>query len=182
MSLKIKVMEHMKPLMEHTKQTGILTVHVTVMVIMAASLFAPFRMLAAGVQANSAVVGPTVENALAADEALAKAFRDNDADGITRWLDTGWAVISGTGGVGEGPSVFPDGIRSGYLMRKTMELSEPRVRLFGDMALVTTKVKTSGMFQGKPFDVTERQTDVLRWANGGWKCVLTHETIISHNS
>jgi hypothetical protein len=49
------------------------------------------------------------------------------------------------------------------------------------MALVTTKVKTSGIFQGKPFDVVERQTDVLRWANGGWKCVLTHETIISHN-
>ena len=59
-----------------------------------------------------------------------------------------------------------------------MELSEPRVRLFGDIALVTTKVKTSGMFQGKPFDIVERQTDVLRWENGGWKCVLTHETII----
>ena len=148
-----------------------------VMVILAASLFAPFRMFGASVSANLAV-GPTVENALMADDSLAKAIGDNDADGIARWLDKDWAVISGTGGVGEGPSIFPDGVRSRVLTRKTMELSEPRVRLFGDIALVTTKVKTSGMFQGKPFDIVERQTDVLRWENGGWKCVLTHETII----
>ena len=50
------------------------------------------------------------------------------------------------------------------------------MRLYGNIALVTTKVKTSGTFQGKPFDVSERQTDVLRWRQGGWKIVLTHET------
>jgi ketosteroid isomerase-like protein len=95
-------------------------------------------------------------------------------------LDKDWIVISTTGGVGEGPSIFPDGIKSGYLTRKTMELSEPRVRLYGKVAVVTTKVKTSGTFQGKPFAVLERQTDVLRWENGGWKCVLTHETKIQN--
>jgi ketosteroid isomerase-like protein len=173
MSFKIKVMEYMKP-------TKVTIMYALVIVVTALSLLTPSRMFAAGIHTNPAV-GPTVENALAADEALAKAFRDNDADGIASWLDTGWAVISGTGGVGEGPAVFPSGIKSGYLTRKTMELSEPRVRLFGDIALVTTKLKTSGTFQGKPFDVVERQTDVLHWVDGGWKCVLTHETIISHN-
>jgi ketosteroid isomerase-like protein len=64
------------------------------------------------------------------------------------------------------------------LTRKTFEISEPRVRLYGNTALVTTEVKTSGTFQGKPFDVTERQTDVWLWKDGGWKCVLTHETKI----
>jgi ketosteroid isomerase-like protein len=171
MSIKIKAMEHMK-------QTGKRAMHAVIMI--AASLIVPFKMLGADPSVHLAI-GPTVENALAADDSLAKAIGDNDPDGIAHWLDKDWAVISGTGGVGEGPSIFPDGIRSGVLSRKTMELSEPRVRLFGDMALVTTKVKTSGLFQGKPFDVVERQTDVLRWENGGWKCVLTHETIISHN-
>jgi len=122
--------------------------------------------------------GPTAENALAADQELARAIRENDADGIERMLTNDWAVISATGGVGEGKSIFPSGIRSGYLMRKTFEISEPRVRLYGDVAVVTTKVKTSGTFQGKPFDVTERQTDVLRWENGGWKVCLSHETKI----
>lgn len=125
--------------------------------------------------------GPTAESALAADEALARAIRENNAEEIVRLLDDGWTVISTAGRVGEGPSVFPDGIMSGGLKREIFELSEPRVRLNGDTALVTSKVKTSGTFRGKPFDVTERQTDVLHWTNGGWKCILTHETKIQNN-
>ena len=39
-------------------------------------------------------------------------------------------------------------------------------------------MKAAGALQGKPFDVTERQTDVWVWRNGGWLCVLTHETKI----
>lgn len=144
--------------------------------VVACSLVAPARMSAAG---PNPAPGPTAENALAAEEEIARAMRDNDAAAISRLLDNSWAVVATSGGVGEGPSIFPDGIKSDYLTRKTYELSEPRVRLYGDTALVTTKVKTSGMFQGKPFDVTERQTDVLRWQDGSWKCVLTHETKIA---
>jgi ketosteroid isomerase-like protein len=125
--------------------------------------------------------GPTAENALAAEQEIARAMGNNDADGITRFLADDWAVIATSGGVGEGKSIFADGIKSGYLTRKTFEISEPRVRLYGDVALVTTKVQTSGMFQGRPFDVTERQTDVLVWKDGGWKSVLTHETKIQNN-
>ena len=145
------------------------------MIMVTGFLFAPLKMFGLGYQPKD-VVGPTVENALAADQELAKAMRENDTAGIYRMLDKDWAVISTSGGLGEGPSVFPDGIRSGYLTRKTYELSEPRVRLYGNIALVTTKVKLSGTFAGKAFDVTERQTDVLRWADGHWKCLLTHET------
>jgi ketosteroid isomerase-like protein len=105
----------------------------------------------------------------------------NEADGITRSLADDWIVIATSGAVAEGKSVFADGIKSGFLTRKTFEISEPRVRLYGDVALVTTKVQTSGVLQGKPFDVTERQTDVLVWKDGGWKSVLTHETKIQNN-
>jgi ketosteroid isomerase-like protein len=147
------------------------------------TILAPLTL--AGAQAPAAAearaaAGPTVESALAADEELARAIRENDADGIARMLADDWVVVAGTGGVGEGKSVFPDGIRAGVLTRKTFEISEPRVRIYGNVALVTTKVQTSGTFQGKPFDVIERQTDVLLWKQGGWKAVLTHETIIKH--
>jgi ketosteroid isomerase-like protein len=125
-----------------------------------------------------AETGPTTASALKADDDLARAIRENNADAIALLLDKDWAVISTNGGVGEGASIFPDGIKSGGLTRTTFETSEPRVRLFDKIALVTTKVKTSGMFGGKPFDVTERQTDVWLWKDGGWKCVLTHETKI----
>jgi ketosteroid isomerase-like protein len=122
--------------------------------------------------------GPTAASVLAADDALSTAIRENNADGITGWLDKDWAVISTRGEVGEGVSIFPSGIQSGVLRRTTFETSEPRVRIYGDVALVTTKVKTSGVLGGKPFDVLERQTDVWLWKDGAWKCILTHETKI----
>ena len=122
--------------------------------------------------------GPTAVSALAADDDLSKQIRENNADGIAHWLDKDWAVVSANGDVGEGPSIFPDGIKTGGLTRTTFETSEPRVRVYENIALVTTKVKTSGMFGGKPFAVLERQTDTWLWKDGGWKCVLTHETRI----
>jgi len=146
-----------------------------ILVIITGFLLAPIQMFG-GAGNEKPSPGPTVENVLAADQELARALRENDTAGIYHLLDKDWAVISTRGGIGEGPSIFPDGIRTGHLTRKTYELSEPRVRLFGDIALVTTKVKTSGMFEGKSFDVKERQTDTWLWKNGAWKCILTHES------
>lgn len=119
---------------------------------------------------------PTADNALAADLALARAMQANDSAGIISLLDKDWAVIATTGAIAEGPQVFPSGIASGYLTRTKFVLSEPRVRVFGDTAVVTSKVALAGVFKGKPFDVAERQTDVWVWRDGAWKCVLTHET------
>jgi ketosteroid isomerase-like protein len=114
--------------------------------------------------------------ALAVVQEMARAMRENDADGIERLLADDWAVISARGGLAEGKSVFPDGIKSGHLTRKIFDMSEPRVRLYGNIALVTTKLHLAGTFSGKSFDVKERETDVLHWHNGAWKIVLTHES------
>lgn len=121
--------------------------------------------------------GPTAESVLAAEEGLAKAMRENNAEAIPTYLSDDWAVVTGHGDVGEGKTIFPDGIKSGYLTRTTFDMSEPRVRLYGDTALVTFKLHLAGTFGGKPFDVTERETDVWNWKDGKWKCVLSHETL-----
>jgi ketosteroid isomerase-like protein len=154
----------------------IISVFVLALGLTASLLIAPSATL--GTVSAKPATGPTAENALAAEQEIARVMRDNDGDGITRLLADDWIVIATTGGIGEGKSIFADGIRSGFLTRKTFEISDPRVRLYGNVALVTTKVTTSGMLQSKPFDVTERQTDVLVWKDGGWKSVLTHETKI----
>jgi ketosteroid isomerase-like protein len=132
--------------------------------------------ISAAAKTPKAETGPTAESALAADQELAKALRENDADAILRYLSDDWAVITTHGDIGEGKMIFPSGIKSGYRTLKTFEISEPRVRLFGDTALVTTKVRIAGIFGGKPFDIGERQTDVWVWKDGAWKCVLTHES------
>ncbi|MGA2537877.1 MAG: nuclear transport factor 2 family protein [Terracidiphilus sp.] len=120
--------------------------------------------------------GPTAEGVWAAEVEFARALQNNDPDGIARCLSNDWAVISARGGVGEGKSIFPEGIKQGHLTRKAYEVSEPRLRLYGNVALVTAKVHTAGTFGGKPFDVMERETDVWVWKDGSWKCILTHET------
>jgi ketosteroid isomerase-like protein/uncharacterized protein YciI len=120
--------------------------------------------------------GPTVQNALAADQGLAKALQNNDTAGIVSMLDKDWAVITTQGDIAEGPGVFPSGIRTGYRTLTAMELSEPRVRLFGNVALVTTKIRLAGQRGGKTFDMDERQTDTWLWKDGSWKCILTQES------
>lgn len=144
-------------------------------VIVVALLAAPILVPAAAASDDMSA-GPTAASALAADEKLATAMRNNDSQGIEDMLDDGWAVVATTGAIAEGKDVFPSGIKSGYLIRKTFELIDPRVKVYGDTAVVTSKVTLSGIFGGKPFNVMERQTDVLVWRDGAWKCILTHET------
>jgi ketosteroid isomerase-like protein len=159
---------------EPTKREGIPVLNGIFTLIIVGLLIAPITSLKAAGAAKPAP-GATAESAMAAEEELTRALRDNDADGIARCLSDDWAVISERGGVGEGKSIFPNAIKSGRLKHTAYESSEPRVRLYGNVALVTTKLHNAGTFGGKPYDVLERQTDVWLWKDGVWKCVLTHE-------
>jgi ketosteroid isomerase-like protein len=130
--------------------------------------------------------GPTTENALAAEKELGQAMRTNDPTGFCSLLDPDWAVVTGNGDIGEGDAMG-DGkmkkaicaaIKDGTFTRKTydQDLANARVRVYGDFATVTFKLSVSGSFNHQAFSVNEVQTDVLKWEDGGWKCVLTHET------
>jgi len=143
-----------------------------------AGMFMAHTAKAAAGPAND---GPTKENALEAEKELGQAMRANDADGFCRLLDPDWAVVTGNGGLGDGAGTREDvcsAIRAGTFTRKTyeMDLANSRVRVYGNIATVTFKLSLSGEFNHKEFSVKEVQTDVLKWEDGGWKCVLTHET------
>jgi ketosteroid isomerase-like protein len=119
--------------------------------------------------------GPTAKNALAADQQYAMALQNNDTLGIVRLLDKDWAVITSHGDIAEGLDVFPSGIRSGHRMLTAQEVSEPKVRLFGkNLAIVIEKVRI--VVRGYPKAFNERQTNIWRWEDGGWKCILTQES------
>jgi ketosteroid isomerase-like protein len=126
-----------------------LNVNRLITVIIAGFLLAPAKMFGAGRNIKLST-GPTAENALAADQELAMALQNNDTVGIYRMLDKDWAVIPSNGRSIRGPRLFPSGIRTGYRTLTKMELSEPRVRLYGNIALVTSKVRLSGQLGGKP--------------------------------
>jgi ketosteroid isomerase-like protein len=132
---------------------------------------------AAKASAREANDGPTKENALEAEKELAHAMRTNDASGFCRLLDTDWTVVDGIGRLNDRESVCA-AIRAGTFTRKTYEpdLANARVRVYGNIATITFHLSLSGPFEHKTFSGKEVETDVLRWEDGGWKCVLTHET------
>ena len=154
------------------------TTIIGLLLIAAAAMFmVPTAQTAAG-PAND---GPTRETALQAEKELAQAMLTNDADGFCRLLDPDWAVVNGVGGLGASAGMGGDvcaAIRAGTFTRKTYEpdLANARVRVYDNIATITFRLSLSGSFNHKDFSVKEVQTDVLRWENGGWKCVLTHET------
>jgi ketosteroid isomerase-like protein len=118
---------------------------------------------------------PTPESAVAADQAIADAMLADNADQLAPLLAPDWLVVNTQGRTGTRDDML-DGMRSGHITRKTLTLSNPRVRLNGDVAWVTTHVATSGTLNHKDFDVQETQTDVLVWKDGVWTSVLLHET------
>ena len=136
-----------------------------------------FLVHTAGAAAGSANNGPTKENALAAEKELAQAMRTNDANEFCRLLDPDWAVVDGNGGLNDRKSVCA-AIKAATFTRKTYEpdLADVRVRVYGNIATITFHLSLSGPFEHKTFSGKEVETDVLRWEDGGWKCVLTHET------
>ena len=142
---------------------------------------AMFMVPGAMAAASPANDRPTRETALQAERELAQAMRTNNADGFCRLLDPDWAVVNGIGGLGDsvgmGEAVCA-AIRAGMFTRKTYEpdLANARVRVYGNIATITFQLSLSGSFNHKDFSVKEVQTDILRWKDGRWKCVLTHET------
>jgi ketosteroid isomerase-like protein len=137
------------------------------------------RAAKAATDANTG--GPTIENALAAEKELGQAMRTNDGDGLCRLLDPDWAIVTGSGDMDDSAGVrngICAAIKSGTFTRKTfdMDIEHARVRVYGDIATVTFKLSYSGALNHKEFSVKGVTTDVLKWEDGTWKSVLTHET------
>lgn len=150
------------------------------------ALLALVLVLVAGAGAATPDVSQvSAQSALSAEEAINRAILTSNADALEALLADDWIVVSGFGAIAE-RSPFIAYVRAGDFTRNKMILSEPRVRLYGNTAVVTTHLNTAGRSikesNGKIvshcFDVKERQTDVLVWKNGDWKSVLLHETVI----
>jgi ketosteroid isomerase-like protein len=158
------------------------------MVIVVGSLIAPTVVISRAAGGAKPAAGPTRENALEAAKQFAQAMRTNDADAVCRSLDPDWAVVTGNGEIGEGDAMgdgkmkeaFCAAIKAGTFTRETydMDFANARVRLYGNIATVTANLSVSGTLNHKWFAVKEVETDVLNWEDGGWKDVLTHETIV----
>lgn len=114
-----------------------------------------------------------VRDVEAAARAGAAAIAANDLEAMAAYLHEDWLIVSG-----DGPSprsrLF-DLVASGRLAHSAMEwVSEPIIRVVGDVAVVTARITNTAWFGDQRFDSDEWTTDVLVRTASGWRCVQTH--------
>jgi ketosteroid isomerase-like protein len=100
-----------------------------------------------------------------------------DSEALERIVSDDWILVGPEGKVIP-KAVFVAVLKSGELTHSAMDLTEPRVRVYGDTAIVTGRVTAMGTYQGQSFNTIERSTDVFVRQQGHWKCVLTQLTSI----
>jgi len=115
------------------------------------------------------------EELLKLEETFAKAIVKNDLEGIGRLVADEWIIIDPNGEIVDRARFF-EVIKSGVLTHDMMESEDPRVRVYGDSAVVTAVTSTKGKFMGQEFSTRERATDVFVKRDGRWQCVVTHLT------
>jgi len=105
----------------------------------------------------------------------AEAIVSNDAARIGGFMADDWVLVSASGVSSR--RQFLSVVESGELTHSAMELvSEARVRVYGDAAVLTGRVTNTAYHAGRQFTADEWTTDVFSRRHGRWLCVLSHIT------
>ncbi|MFJ4077751.1 nuclear transport factor 2 family protein [Streptomyces iakyrus] len=105
----------------------------------------------------------------------AEAIVSDDPARIAAFMADDWVIVSDSGI--DPREKFLSLVESGALSHSAMDLrTEPRVRVYGDTAVVTARVTNAAHYQGERHDADEWTTDVFVRRQGRWLCVLSHIT------
>lgn len=105
----------------------------------------------------------------------AEAMVANDAERIGSFMSDDWVIVSERGIATK--QHFLSYVESGALTHSAFEMaSDARVETYGDMAVMTIRVKNTAHFGGQQFDADEWTSDVFVKHDGRWLCVLSHIT------
>jgi ketosteroid isomerase-like protein len=77
----------------------------------------------------------------------------NDPDAIGRFAEPDWVFV-GENGIVPGDQ-FLDSVAKGRVTHDFMTSDVHDVRVYGDVAIVTSRVRNSGTFEGNPFQLDE---------------------------
>lgn len=104
-----------------------------------------------------------------------EAVVSNKVEEIKKWITEDWVLVDSQGGI-----ILQEGffsvLEQGLLSHSSMTKEILRVKIYGDMALVTSRGQNTGTWQGEPMEADEWVTDVYKKVNEKWLCVLTHLT------
>ncbi|HSJ46554.1 MAG TPA: nuclear transport factor 2 family protein [Euzebyales bacterium] len=113
-------------------------------------------------------------------DAWSAAIVADDPEAIGRFAEPDWVLIGETG-------VFPreqflDSVAAGRITHHTMSHEIHEVRIYGDVAVVLTRGRNTGAYDGEEFELDEWTTEVFVRRDGGWKCSVTHLTAVADGS
>lgn len=114
----------------------------------------------------------------AVEDAFNRAVISNDVAQISACISDDWVLI--TPEVGPVPRErFLQAVEQGTLGHDSMSKDIHRVRVYGDVAVVTGRGRNTGTFKGAPISADEWVTDVYVKTVDSWICVLTHLTPVA---
>jgi ketosteroid isomerase-like protein len=99
----------------------------------------------------------------------------NSIDEIKKCITSDWVLVDSQGGIIPQERFFTV-LEQGLLSHSTMTKEVLRVKVYGDVALVTSRGRNTGTWQGQPMEADEWITDAYKKENDKWLCVLTHLT------
>src|SRR5690606_28760352 len=94
---------------------------------------------------------------------------------IKNCITSDWALVDAQGGIIPQEKFFSV-LENGMLSHTSMTKEVLRVKIYGDIALVTGRGQNTGTWQGQAIEADEWITDVYKKENDKWLCVLTHLT------
>jgi ketosteroid isomerase-like protein len=112
------------------------------------------------------------------EEEFNRAMVSNDVTRISACVTDDWVLVTPEAGIVPRSRIL-HAIGSGELSHDSMTKNVSRVRIYGDVAIVTARGHNTGQFRGQPISADEWVTDVYRKIDGGWVCVLTHLTPVA---
>ena len=111
----------------------------------------------------------------AVEEAFNRAVVSNDVAKISACISEDWVLV--TPEAGPVPRErFLQAVEQGILSHDSMSKDIGRVRVYGNVAVVTGRGRNTGMFKGAPISADEWVTDMYVKTDDRWICVLTHVT------
>ena len=110
----------------------------------------------------------------------AEAMVANDAERIGSFMSEDWVIVSERGIATK--EHFLGFVRSGALTHSSFEmLGDARIKVYGEMAVLTCRVVNTAHFGGQRFDADEWTSDVFVKRGGRWLCMLSHVTPVDKN-
>lgn len=110
------------------------------------------------------------------EQRLVRAWLESDRDAVDAILADDWAVIDPGGRIINKAQVMEE-FKTGERRLEAGTIDEVKVRLFGDVAVVTGKTVAEGSYQGNSFSVKLRFTDVCVRRGDDWQVVASQGTL-----